>query len=175
MTSQKIDEFIDTFKNIHKTTFIHKDIIYLKKNDDIIRDKQLNQELNKSDIEDLMKKLDIKSDLKSIRLGEFKTLTDKILGDDYNPIGYELKITMNDKVFYKLQRCIDDYKYIDDIKKATEILNQDMKRKENIYIKLLVNSYLSFMEKDFHKRTKLSSKLSSNLEQPISVYGGKKD
>ena len=61
MTSQKIDEFIGSFKDIYNTTFIHKDIIYLKKSDDIIKDKQLNQELNKSDLEDLMKKLDIKS------------------------------------------------------------------------------------------------------------------
>ncbi len=63
MNSEKIDEFMGTFKNIHDTTFIHKDIIYLKRSDDIVKDKYLNEDLDKKSYEYIINKLNIKSDL----------------------------------------------------------------------------------------------------------------
>lgn len=177
MNSEEINNFMNTFGDIHKKYFIHKNIIYLKKEDDIIRDKFLNTNLDKKDLEKLLNKLNIKSTIKSIKLGEFKTISDTILGDKYNPIGYELLITMDDNIFYKFQRCVDDYKYINDIIKVESILIEDMKKKENMYIKLLVNSYLLFVRNNSLKISKLftpnyfSSNI-TNLQTPISVYGG---
>ena len=66
------------------------------------------------------------------------------------------------------------------MKKANKILVKDMKKKENIYIKLLIKSYLLFMEKDLVKeRTKISEKVygptqTNNDSDIISVYGGNK-
>lgn len=176
-----ISDFINSFESILGKYIIDdsNNEIYRKTGYEFIKDESINKQLPENIISLIIKKLNIESKIEEIELGEFKSGVDKILGDDYIGIGRKLTITVNGNIFYEYTGCIDDYKFIDDVEQATKILDKDVKDKQFVYTKILINSYYNIFGKKIEEQNSKTQYYELNtlglpFNQPIAAYGGSK-
>jgi len=177
----KIEKAIEEYKKNIDTLlskyFIGNKGIYNKDQENITFEQSMNKENNSELINFIKNKLNIVDKIEKDNISEFRSGADKILEPEHIAYSYKLTIYVDNKIFYVYAGTTDDFKYGGNAKDNNELLLNMMMNKKNMYIKLLVNSFINIynkiniIEEGVKDKTRVYV---PNSPRNTVVYGGKK-